>query len=429
MIRRNENNVSDASGRGGQGTAIEAMKKSLQSRLKVLDANRKDRNPEDAEQSFTRWQEQQTRDWLSDDDKFRHQEEEYVYLFISSAMRDRERWPNSAQFKITLQEEIDNVIKAELIQASIPLIDPQTNVDNNFIRYSFAPHTGATIKGVRIPIGAYQGTELALEVQTQMNLDLHSGLITGGFNFMNHEIGYVVTTAGGTTLEATIDQFRVQYLRARHIFIIQLVDDTEEPINTPAFAIHWKLTDPGGITSDAYRFKTDDMADLLGFERIQYSQNGTFDAGSDTYYIINTTNDPDFGPAADVDARYSNSIHSNQAADLRGNLAVVLDIDPLNDNDIAIFDDDGAGAICLADYFGFIVLRDASFVNDRMAEINNNSFPIRKYYREGRSRIKDLCITHRRPDGTIVNYGNIDHFMTIRLTVKRTNGPKPMFAR
>jgi hypothetical protein len=267
---------------------------------------------------------------------------------------------------------------------------------------------------------------MALEIQTQMNLHRHSTLILAGANEMDFDSGYVVVN-GTTTLEPLIEQFRVTYLRTRNIFIFQNVDDTETPVSSTPFALHVML--PSGVGT--YRVQTDDLFDNLGMNRDDWAENGVFDSGSNTYYIINTTDDPVFGDmTGGLDARYEFSLHSNQSSDLRGgNLAVVLDIDPFNDNSIAQFDDQGEGEFNLGDFFGVVLTRDPAFVNDRISEVNSNSYPIKQVYKEGRSRVKDIAVTMRRLDGSVMDYHGVNFYLSLRLTLSRTSLERPMFAR
>lgn len=406
--------------------SLAAMRRTLESRLHQLEENEGDRTDgADDDSRFVQWQETAAKQWLVDNEKHgRLMEEETVSLLISSAMRDRAVWPNSGQFRITLNEAIDNVTKAELVQASLPLTDPTVHSDNNSVRYSFAPHTGAAIKTVTIPRGAYQGQELALEIQTQMNQDLHAALITGAFNTVDFELGFLVDGTGA--IEPGINQFRVTYNRAMHGFTVQFVDNLGQPVAAGVFALHLQVP---VTNSGPARARTDDLFVVMGYNRDAWIAEGTLDAGSGTSYITSDTVSAAFGPAADVDARFSYSLGSNQAADLRGNLAIVMDISPLNDNDILRPDDAGAGEVNVTDYFGIVMTRDPSFVADRITEVNTNSFPVRKHFRDGRSRVKDLWVTMRRPDGSVINFGNIDYYMTLRLTVNRVKANRPMFAR
>ena len=416
--------------------AIEKVRDHLKTRLEVLESNRQSRCATGADSSYEAYKDYEALTWLADDNPEREQEHEFVYLFISSAMRDPIRFPNSGQFKIALSGEIDNVIKAELVQASIPLVDPTVNRDNYIIRYSFPPHTGAAVREIMIPVGSYLGTQLGPEITRQLNQDLFAAQIQANTYIVDDETGLVLDPATGEPPVGVI-QFRCQFSRARQRITVQMIDEDELPTNATVFALHVQPR-PDPSKQVPFRFMNDDLYEVMGINRILYQNQaealGQYDLVSDTYYIRNTDNDPYFnglfGDGATVDTRWRYSVHSNQAVDLRGNIAVVLDIDPFNDNDIArVQDSAGTGALTLSDFFGFILLRDPAAVTDRMAEINNNSFPIRKYYREGRSRINYLSVTMRRPDGTIFNFGGVDFYLTLRLTVTRTQAPKPMFAR
>ena len=404
--------------------SISKMRQALKARLEQLEENEEDRAAEgDEDGRFQDWQETSAKRWLMDNEEHgRTVREETVTLFISSAMRDRSIWPDSGQFKITLQTPVDNVIRAELVQGSIPLTDPTVHMDNNSVRYSFSPYT--SVRTVTVPPGAYQGVELALELQTQMNLDWHSADILAGTDTMDFTTGFLVNNVGA--MEPNIDQFLVTFSRANHSFAVQIVDSDLAPVATPAFALHWQV--PETLTGIA-RERTDDLCEVLGFNRDAWIAEGLLEAGTGTRYIVNTTASAAFGPAAAVDARYAYSLRSNQAADLRGNLATVIDIAPFNDDDVLRLDDAGAGEVRVGAFFGLVYTRDPAFVHDRVCEFTTNSFPVRKYFYEGRSRIKDIWVTMRRPDGTVIRYGNVDFCLTVRLTVNKVQAGRPMFAR
>lgn len=398
------------------------LRNKLVNRLKVLDANKNDR-PRDDDIDFEKWQEKNALGWLGDNKETgRVFEEESVYIFIDSAARDQNAWPRSGQFKVTLNEEVNNVIRAELIQASIPLIDKNVDTWNNLLRYSFSPH--ATVETVVIPIGAYLGTALALEIQTQMNTKWHSALFAG-VNMMNFDTGFVVVTATGVR-EPTINQFRVLFNMSQRTMSFQIVGSTDIVVPGAEFALHVKSMP--SITSISYN-RLDDIYDVIGFERRLFVTNGSYSAVSDAYYITSVNGGTAFGPGSSIDARLSYSLHSNQAVDLRGNLAVMVDISPFNDNDFALVNDSGNGTQALQPYFAIILTRPAAFVAEASTDINNNSYPMHRYFREGKERVKDLSVALRRSDGSVIDFGNLNFFLTIRLTVKRTQQPKPMFAR
>lgn len=415
--------------------SVGRIREHLTERLETLNEYKNDRCRTN-EESYTAYKEYEALTWLADDNPDRGQEQEFVYLFISSAMRDPYAFPNAGQFKIQLASEVDNIIKAELVQASIPLVDPTINTANYIVRYSFPPHTGAgVVQEIMVPVGSYLGQNLAPELTRQLNQSLFPAQLLANTYIIEDETG-VVLDAGTGNPPVGVNQFYVTWNESSQRITFQMIDDQRLPTNAQVFAIHVQPRPDGAQTP--YRFLNDDLYEVLGFNRIDFEERAStlsqYDATTDTYYLRNTDTDTLFnglfGVGTSVDSRYRYSVHSNQAVDLRGNIAVVLDIDPLNDNDIAgVTDSAGTGALTLSDYFGFILLRDPAAVTDRMAEITNNSYPIRKYYREGRSRVGSLNVTMRRPDGTIFNFGGVDFYLTIRLTVTRTQPPKPMFTR
>ncbi len=404
-------------------TTRDAMRDKLLSRISILDANRNEREENgDEDINFEQWQEKTALGWLGDNKEAgRVFEEESVYIFIDSAARDRDVFPKSGEFKVTLSEEINNVIRAEIIQASIPLIDKNVNITNQMIRYSFAPYS--TVFSVSIPLGAYLGAALALEIQTQMNMQWHAALLAGA-NLMNYTTGFVVTALG--VREPTISQFRVLFNISQRTMSFQITDNSDVPDAATPFALHMKRSPT--ISSVSFT-RTDDIYDVIGFERQAYINNATYDAGSDTYYITSANGSNVFSPGANVDTRLSLSLRSNQAVDLRGNLAIMVDISPFNDNDFALINDSGNGSQSMQPYFAIILTRPSAFVSESIIDINNNSYPMHRYFREGKERVKDLSVALRRSDGSVIDFGNLDFFLTLRMTVKRAQQHKPMFAR
>jgi hypothetical protein len=401
----------------------------------VLDRNRPD-TLLGGEEVFNAWKEYEALTWMDDDatgendNLNRKQEQDYVYVFVSSAMRDSIAYPSPGYFSLALTSEIDNIIKAELVQASFPLTDPTVNSDNYVVRYSFAPHTGAAVQEIRIPQGSYKGAALAAEITRQMNQNLYAAAFLADTYIADPATGLVWDPATNA-IPVGLEQFKVSFNESRQEFIFQYIDDDELPLSTPVFALHVQV--PRIDDQQVDRYLTDDLYSLLGFNRLQWFQNSTYDASTNTYYILNTASTPFnglFGVSTSVDQRYRYSLSSDEAADLRGNIAVVLDIAPLNNDDTAqIQDASETGVLSLGEYFGFVLLRDPAGVGDRMCEMTNNSYPIRKYYRNGVSRVNNLILRMRRIDGTIYNFGGNDYYLTIRLTVSRTQLPKPVFAR
>jgi hypothetical protein len=409
--------------------AARAMREQLQGRMRVLDANRADRLSMSGDQDvhFEQWQERAALGWMQNNEKNgRSVEEESVYLLLDSAVRDASAYPNSSFFRATLAQPLTGVVRAELIQASIPLTEKNVNANTRLLRYSFSPHGAGDVATVAVPVGAYTGVALALELQTQLNLDWHAARVSGATNTMNFATGFLVDGAGAR--EATIDQFRVQFSVFRRAFTFQVTDGADQPV-AAQFALHAQLAAEGaGLATE----RTDDLYDVLGFGRQRLADNagGQYAPATRTFYVLSDAEDPDFGAAAgELDARAAHSLHSNQSADMRGNVAVMVDIAPFNDNDIAHVEDTGSGTQAMRDYFAIILMRPAAFANDGSFDICNNSYPMRRHFREGLETVKNLTVAMRRPDGSLVDFGNMNYILTLRLTVRRVQPAKPMFGR
>lgn len=400
--------------------SVSVMKRYLEERLKVLEDNQTSRVP-DEDVRLQHATDQMHLDWKADSEDKREEEEE-VYLYLSSASRDPAQWPNPAQYQVVLGSEINNVIRANLVQASFPLTDPTVHLQNQKLRYSFSPFS--TVSTVSVPVGSYTGEALAKEIMIQMNQDWHSASIPGTYT-MDFSTGFLVDGSGN--LPAAIEQFRVQHDDSRHMFRFQIVDSDELAVATQ-FALHIEPI-PSDSQQSNWRTLNTDIYTLLGFDRAAVKNVGTWHAASGTYYLVNTTDYSAFGPATVTDQRYTNSLHGDKVADLRGNWVIVVDIDPLNDNDIAFSRDGPLSRFQVGNCFGYVLARDPARSSDHMLEVNSTSYPVQKYYRDGRSRIRRLTVTLRRPDGSIYDFGGADHFMAIRLICKRTQPKKAIFAR
>ena len=359
-------------------------------------------------------------DWKKDE-KGKEDEIQTVYLYISSAVRDRSIHPSPGQYKVTLDAEIDNIIEASLIQASFPLTDPTVNKSNYKIRYSFAPHVNPTV--IEIPVGSYKGDTLAVEITRQLNQSKFAAQIPTPY-VIDDKTGAVVNASGN--LAPGQEQFRVIYIASSRKFVFQLVDQKNLPVNT-VFALH--IQPLPSSNQQPWRNYNDDLFSLLGYDRTLVEKEGTFDATSNTFYLLNTTDSSFFGPGASVDKRFENCIYGDHYSDLRGNWLIVLDIDQLNDNDIAFSEPGPDNRFEVGDCFGVVLVKDPAYSNEGMTEVCSGGYPVKKYYRNGKSRINQLYITLRRPDGTIYDFGGLDHFMALQFKVKRTQPNKPVFCR
>lgn len=402
---------------------IDKLRKTVEQRLQVLDENRNWRGEANEDIRFENFMDQQHLNWMQDDPD-RYADEEDVYLYVTSMNRNKSMWPNPNEYAFDLDGAVENIIRAQLVQASFPLVDTTVNDDNHIFRFSVSPFT--TIRELVIPNGNYTGNQMAIELTRQMNMNYFSSDILAGTYKIEESTGLVIAVATGT-YPVGVDQFRCQWISQWDKFVFQAVDEDLLPTNALVFAVHIDKENP--VYTD-YRNKTDDIFELLGFQYSKVAEQATLDGSGETYRLVNTTAYTDFGEALSVDARISYSIYGNTAVDLRGGLAMVLDIDPLNDNDVAQPETAAlSSGFNIANCFGFLLFDDPSNVTNSMLNVSNNNYPINKYYREGRSRVHRLMVRIRRLDGSLVNFRDTDHIFTIRLTVKRTQPKKSVFTR
>lgn len=396
---------------------IERMRKALKSKIEDLDSMQA---PDSEEARLGRTLDAMRLDFRKDE-KGKSDEEEISFLYINSAARDRALYPSPGQYRVQLDTEINNIIKAQLVQASFPVTDPTVNETNQELAFSFAPHNAPVT--VRVPTGSYTGEQLAVEITRQMNMSLFSAQLLAGSYRIEDDTGLAKVVATGLYAPA---QFRVSFNANSRRFAFQYVDADLQATNSP-FAMHVQPLPTA--SSQPWTSRNSDLYSLLGFDRDIVQAEGALDPGSGTYYLLNTTPSANFGPAASPDQREAYSVRGNQTADLRGGMVVVLDIDKLNDGDVIFTTDGPDGRFKVGACFGYLPTRDPAFVQDAMLDFNSNGSPIVKEYRNGRSRINQLLVTLRRPDGTINDFGGLDHFMAIKLTLKRTQPNRPMFGR
>lgn len=398
-----------------RGEAIEKMRNNLNKKLQRLDEV-KSRVDVDQDILFDEYDEMRFVDWLTEEEG-RDSHEEIHYLYVSSAARDKTRWPSPGEYNVSIDGELDNIIKCDLVQMSFPLTESTVTSNNNKIRFSIAPHS--TINEASVPEGNYTGEQLAIELTRQMNQTIYSADILAGTYYVGAD-GLLYETVGDAY--APENQFFVTYRDSSHKFYTQLLDSTGAPNSSTAGAIYVKPKQ-GAVNTLA----PDDIYAILGFNRDLVAQEGFFDAGTGTYALYTTTSYVDFGPGVDVDNRIAYSVIGNQVAELHANRALILDIPQLNDNDVSQTrsDTDFKTGSC----FGIILQRDPATVSDRILENSSSSYPVQKYYRDGRSRVNNLTIRIRRVDGTLFTFGGADHIFTLKFTLKRTQPKKSVFAR
>lgn len=384
--------------------AASKLRSTLVARMNAIDERARSRG--DEEGRFEQERDVAAMQWRADEPG-KKDEEEAVYVYVSSAARDQTAWPSPSQYQVGLVAELDNVVEASVVQASFPLTFPTVETGWNTLAFSFSPFS--VLSTVVVPPGTYTGEVLALELMVQMNQALFAGQIPAPYR-MDFATGFVRNNAGN--LPPGANQFRVAYDDNRSQFRFQLVDNAELVVSSPAFALHSRKTG-------------DDIFAQLGFPAAQVATQGV-PAGA-YYYLVNTGGSV-FATGASVDQRYAYSLSSTAAADLSGPCAFVLDIPQLNDNDLALLAsasaDFNVGA-CL----GLVYTKQPAYMSDKTLEFNSTSYPIKKTYRSGRGRIQALNVNVRRVSGALVDFRGADHCFTLRIVVKRTQPLKPIFTR
>lgn len=352
----------------------------------------------------------------------RFDEDEDILIYVSSMARNTTLYPSPSQYTIPLATEANNVIKASIIQASFPLSDTLVHSKNNKLRFSFAPH--AVINVVTIPAGNYTGESLAVEMMCRMHVVVFSANLLAGTYHIDATTGFVLNAAGNMPNET---QFLVSFDENRCQFRFQLVDENKKVLST-AFALHVQPL-PTNASSNTYREVNDDIYNVLGISRSVTQQIGVLDLNGD-YYVTNTSSTAQ-SSGNDADTRYAYSVFSNESADLRGNCAIVVDIQQLNENDVnwSVNQQSQFIKFSVTSCMGLIYTRDPAHVKDRMVEFSSTSYPIQKFYRLGRSRINALSVHIRRLDGSTMDFDNKDHCFTVKLTTKKSQPAKAIFAR
>ncbi len=399
-----------------------ASKRQLASRLRDLSNQQKSEPIIDEDSLYQSNTDQLAINWRTESEKGRFDEDEDILVYVSSATRNAAIHPSPAQYTIPLAIEANNVIKASIIQASFPLTDTLIHSSNNILRFSFSPYTA--IKVATIPTGNYTGESLAIEIMCRMHSVVFSAPLLAGTYRIDAATGFVVHAAGSMPNET---QFLVTFDPNRSQFRFQVVDKDMHMLNTN-FALHVQPL-PIGNFPGTHRGVNDDIFDVLGINRLLTRKIGTLDTQGN-YYITNTA-DTAQSSGNNQDTRYAYSTFSNESADLRGNCAIVIDIPQLNENDLnwSVNQQSEYTKFSVNSCMGLIYTRDAAHIKDRMVEFSSSSYPIQKFYRLGRSRINALSIHIRRLDGSTMDFDNKDHFFTVKLTTKKSQPAKAIFAR
>ncbi len=406
---------------------VKMAKKALLTRAQVNESNKNLANSMDYESQMVALQNKQlVQDWQKED-KYRESVQVEKWLYIDSSTRDLDAFPLSGHFEVELQGEVDNIAKVNLVQAKFPMTDPAIRPGNNTLRFSRNALDAPTLVSViEIPTGSYKGEALALEITTQMNMDLFSAEILAGTHVMDFTDGLVYTTPGNL-----LEPLCVQclFVSDRQMFLFRVLDGNADPTNTETLHL---LIKPVVKNTGTWVSQVDDIWDILGYSRLEARRVGLpiLFEGETYFFISSDVNTSAFGGGPDdLDIRYDYALRSSQASKTTSADYAMLCIDTLKDNDTVLVKDGPYNRQPISDIFGKIYFKDAAYTPEASIEINNMTFPCRKNYREGVSRVSRLNIRLYRPDGTIFSFGGRDWSMTLALIVKETSAPRATFAR
>lgn len=405
---------------------LKTLKKDIQSRISNIDTRLKSTN--DFESQLIAIENKNLRDWQKEDD-YRNSEQVLKWIYIDSAARDMEKYPSPGEFEIDIQTEITNVIKCDLVQGKFPLSDPSVRSGNQIIRFSVFAEPGppTDVHETTIPSGNYKGDDLALEISTQVNIAQFAGDIQAGLKYVNYEDGLVYEDSSFTIL--TSYNIKVTFIKNRQMFLFQVYDNTGEPTSVQLLRLYIKGVKPN---NRPYHEQIDDLWDVLGFNRLDAEKEGTSIIlnRNEYFYVDSNTAYDSFGGGQNLlDTRYNYALRSNLASELNNPVCAILSIDVFDDNDIVCVEQGPYKKPFSGSMFGMVFLKDAAANSELTVELNSMSFPARKNYVEGINRVKKLHIKLYRPDGTLFTFGGRDWKITLAVTTKQTQPPRPVFPR
>ncbi len=342
-------------------------------------------------------------------------EEATVTAYINSARRDAAAFPSPGQFLVKLQNNIANITSVAVVQAKIPLTERAVRPGNQLL--SFAVDVGyppATVLTVTIPAGSYNGEELALEITTQMNLALFQDEVVAGTAFMQYQTTGKVFADDqfATLLPYNVD---VTYFPPRDLFAFQVWDEDGRPTGDRALTLYVQAVESG----DYYQ-QVDDIADVLGFSRVHAASVGQLDADSGEYALNSFFETTEFGGGENLlDLRYHYALCSSVACETKSPDYAILSIDALNGPSEQVRVMDGpVRKLFAGDFLGIVYLRDASSGHELSVELNSSTFPIRKSYPNGISRLGSMLVSLYRPDGLLFDLNGVDWSFTLVFTTR-----------
>lgn len=327
------------------------------------------------------------------------------YIYVNSIDRES-RFASPGQFTIQLQDEITGIVSVAITQIQIPLTDPAVRPGRSDIVFQI--DTG-TIMSTAVPTGNYNGPELALELATQMNMDIHAVAIGASTAFINFATGLAYDDAAFLVQKAL--NVEVTHIAARDMFIFQIVDATNAPTNASTLSLYIKVVSTGDYSS-----QITDIYDIIGFSRSRAASQGTYVPLLNMYMITTAGPATGFGGGADLDRRYHYSLHSDMACKTKGADFAFISIDALDYDDYIQL----APSTIIRSYTGIrfakIYLNEASNSREPAVSINTDPLAIKMDQQRDTLSLKTFTLTLYRPDGTIFDLGGQNWSITLKIT-------------
>lgn len=372
---------------------LQKIKGHLSRRLALLEETSE---PVDEDVAFTKEQDDRTLAFR-EDSKNKVDEEDIQIVFVDSSIRDKELFPDPARYVVRLENEIDNIIEVALVQASFGL--PNNVKDGaRVLRFSF----NSVNYDVLINAGCYRASDLAVEMNRAMNEAVFAASIPATY-VIQASTGYLVDSATGA-IPVGIPQIKVSYMVHTKRFVFQVQNESSAPLAAPELALRFSAIE-----------KNDLLYKVGGFR--SYLSAAVYDAVTSTYVLSNAVASA-FAPLFSTDQRKSYSVMGTEPVVLRGSSVLILDIPPFNSDNIQGLRFPAFSAVPIK----------PPFSGDGLVEVNTASYPLKSYFRNGLSRVRQIEVNVREVDGSLADLEG-EHFLSLRIVTKKTQSKKPVFAR
>jgi len=372
---------------------LQKIKLNLSRRLALLEETSE---PVDEDLAFTKEQDDRVLSFR-EDSKDKVDEEDTQFVFIDSSIRDKELFPEASRYIVRLEKEIDNIIEVSLVQASFGL--PNNVKDSaRVLRFRF----NSVNYDVLIHSGCYRASELAVELNRTMNEAVFAAFIPVTY-VIQASTGYIVDSVSGS-VPAGIPQVKVSYMVHTKRFVFQVQDQTAAPLAAPELALRFSAIEKNDLLYKNGGFRT-------------YLMAAVFDPVTSTYVLSNAVASA-FSPLFTIDQRKSYSIIGVDPVVLRGSSVLILDVPPFNSDNVQ-------GLRFPA--FSSVPIKPP-FTGDGLVEVNTASYPVKSYFRNGLSRVRQIEVSVREVDGSLADLEG-DHFFSLKIVTKKTQAMKPVFAR